>query len=1594
MLNIKKFWTGIRLVAKSVLQSDTKGELEVEDSSGKLNYHNGSTRSPVVTESHSATLTNKTLTSPVIDTGVSGTAIDVDGTLSSAVDTKVPSALAVKTYVDASSGDVQADVDDLITLSGVAANSTDLGTFTGSTIPDNSDNKEALQALETGLEDHINDASDAHDASAISNAPAGTIAATDVQAAINELDGDIQAHINDTSDAHDASAISNVPSGNLAATDVQGALNELQSDIDTRATSSALTAHTGASTGVHGVVGSVVGTTDSQTLTNKIITGADIRTPIRSDVKQDTKANLITYALTASNGQLCFATDTKEMFQVVDTLLESVGGSAGIGGVDILFAQTFEEAALTDFTQTGLSLSTSSPLHGEISALLTHDSVSNQSFKQVIPVDAKFRGESMTMRLNVKSNASDGNVTLNVYDETNAANLIASEQLQLSNDVSGQLNKFGFTIPETCASLSYTITALPEAGSPETRIDDIIAELAVTSLLSTSVEVPNITAWQGYTPTFQGFGTPSAVEFEWRQVGEDVEIRGKFTSGTPTAVEARIGLPAGLTSASTALIPSLQQVGVYARGGSAVSHHGSFMLQEPSVSYMTMSTDAFGSGSIDPLAKALGNAILLAGNILSITAKVPCAGLSATTTKSIDLTQSGLVQEGDSVLRLRTFNAYASTATRIPRFSNVDQNLGSSLQYNSSATDGDSITVLENGTYTFNFSFSANSTHSIALSRNPSVGERATNASSLTGAVILNRQSGIPGNQSTTVSWSGELNSGDVIYPHTEAVVSSGGNEVRAFFSASKQGSLKQVSVSSDQKIKIPTSELRMEGASSRGAVATAIVRFDNVAKVRGDAFTITSTANDGTFITMRKAGRLDITASFAAPSATTVYLSKNQQVLTAAPAASETLAGQVQGLASAAFVSCSYSGDVAVGDVIRVNADANPTSIAANNLNLSFQEQDISVSVTNTLPQFSESDSSVRLNVANGFGSTATSTMRFAILIENLGSDIEYVDSASNGATFTAKSAGLYSISATVQGSGGVTSFGITRNAVGNESVATLGAAGSALLLDWTSESDGTFNNVEQIGGQYRLGQGDVIRLQSNSAPITNSNIRFSISKVGKPNVTGVDVTPFVNVPQPEVAFIRRSANPTAFGGTDTRIVRFANSVESKGSAIAVTDTAANGTIITALKKGKLSLSTSLTFNGVAGFGFIAKNISGADLTNTDSSGNYNVASSYTAATSNNVQSMSWEGDVEIGDTFRVKVITGTAPNGYSTISASFTGNSDQILTAPETFSTDTASLTYAGSGTYTLATLANAPVGTFITFTYAASTNTRTQTTVAPTQTTADMNTNGIRMFTRVFSAASTAGNPSCMAIQIGKGLKGRTLDLYKSTGKVTQGTVDTVYIATDVQSGFTIKEYNEITGILIIDSGRTLNGSGTTTNVFTYSDLTSQTDGYLVINASKNPALTGLGLGTVAVRVQNTSGQSIPNTGAHTITYDAAKVYDTHGAMNAATGIFTAPESGYYQVSGALYFNSAVYVLANSASLSLSVNGVFHTYLNLQYAERAASIDIQLDGSVGVFLKRGDTLNLAVSNGRTGGATPLFTGANYNYLTIHKTSIGTGN
>lgn len=181
---------------------------------------------------------------------------------------------------------------------------------------------------------HLNDTTNAHPASAIGSTPSGNLAATNVQSALNELQTDVDtratssalnAHITDTTDAHSASALTNVPSGNLAATDVQTALDELQTDINTRATTSALTTHAALTT-THGVAGDIVGTTDSQTLTNKTLGATAISGALTSSVGSGSNA----VAFSTNGARLDIGSGSNDYFSSDGTTVTSPGALAGL----------------------------------------------------------------------------------------------------------------------------------------------------------------------------------------------------------------------------------------------------------------------------------------------------------------------------------------------------------------------------------------------------------------------------------------------------------------------------------------------------------------------------------------------------------------------------------------------------------------------------------------------------------------------------------------------------------------------------------------------------------------------------------------------------------------------------------------------------------------------------------------------------------------------------------------------------------------------------------------------------------------------------------------------------------------------------------------------------------------------------------------------------------------------------------------------------------------------------------------------------------------------------------------------------------------
>lgn len=125
--------------------------------------------------------------------------------------------------------------------------------------------------------------------------------------------------------------------------------------------------------------------------------------------------------------------------------------------------------------------------------------------------------------------------------------------------------------------------------------------------------------WIAYTPSlFQGFGTTTNVDFFYRRVADSIEIRGYFTGGTMTSSEARISLPAGLTSADNTKLPALS-LGGYITADELGARSYTILIQQ-SVTYMNIGLQSAGSGGIT-IQNA--NSIFSDGDTISLVASFP-----------------------------------------------------------------------------------------------------------------------------------------------------------------------------------------------------------------------------------------------------------------------------------------------------------------------------------------------------------------------------------------------------------------------------------------------------------------------------------------------------------------------------------------------------------------------------------------------------------------------------------------------------------------------------------------------------------------------------------------------------------------------------------------------------------------------------------------------------------------------------------------------------------------------------------------------------------------------------------------------------------
>lgn len=471
------------------------------------------------------------------------------------------------------------------------------------------DVQDALEELQGNI-DNINSDLSGLTASDVANVPSGNLSSTDVQAALNELQGDIDSNTSDISDIQfdygqpnglatlDGSGkvpVAQLPSlvivdvyavADIAARD---ALTVEEGDIAIVADAGggvtktyvyngstwleiiadgSLAAHQIITTGIHGVTGDILGTSDAQVITNKDIDGGTASNTRRITIPKDTKSNLD--ALTRKEGTIVYATDTQKAYTDNGSVLVPVGSGSGSGGsfknyitnpdaeTDASGWSTYADAAGTkpvDGTGGSPNITwtrnTSSPIAGTADFLFTKDAANRQgegvSFDMTI--DEADQGKVINIRGEYKvasgtfvagSDTTDSDLIFYAYDITNSK-LVEPTPFRLFGQ-NGTLQ--GSLQPDSnCSQIRLILhVASTSALAYSLRFDNFVYSrepMVVASIASDEVD---------FTPT-GNWVTNTTWTGSKRRVAGSMEFKARADlSGAPNSGGFFVNIPDGLST--------------------------------------------------------------------------------------------------------------------------------------------------------------------------------------------------------------------------------------------------------------------------------------------------------------------------------------------------------------------------------------------------------------------------------------------------------------------------------------------------------------------------------------------------------------------------------------------------------------------------------------------------------------------------------------------------------------------------------------------------------------------------------------------------------------------------------------------------------------------------------------------------------------------------------------------------------------------------------------------------------------------------------------------------------------------------------------
>jgi hypothetical protein len=139
------------------------------------------------------------------------------------------------------------------------------------------------------------------------------------------------------------------------------------------------------------------------------------------------------------------------------------------------------------------------------------------------------------------------------------------------------------------------------------------------------------------------------------------------------------------------------------------------------------------------------------------------------------------------------------------------------------------------------------------------------------------------------------------------------------------------------------------------------------------------------------------------------------------------------------------------------------------------------------------------------------------------------------------------------------------------------------------------------------------------------------------------------------------------------------------------------------------------------------------------------------------------------------------------------------------------------------------------------------------------------------------------------------------------------------------------------------------------------------------------------TVAAFYTTTNANTI-TTGNSAVIANLTKVYDTHGGMNASTGVYTVPYSGKYRISSGLTMASIAFTAGAGRLAVMRLTGTQTYLLNIWTVQSTVTTQPALNGSVTQNFNAGDTISITEANS-TGSTTNLDAVAAENWISIER-------